>query len=248
MYLLHDLHDFIGPSFGAPGAAPCERPLAAPTCLRDIAGMFAALLDIVAPPQCAGCGTNGATLCSACADEISRSKPIVLRGTGDLATIRAAGRYRGVLRNVILAFKYGNRKCFATPLATILARHLFTGGEIVVPVPLHRARERTRGYNQAFLLARELVDRLRTGELRVVRHALQRIRATGIQSKLTACERENNVVGAFSPGPDAVSVAGRSVLLVDDVVTTGATLRACAATLRRAGARQIDAACVAMKL
>lgn len=210
--------------------------------------MFAALLDIVAPPQCAACGTHGAELCSACTREIERSEPIVLRGTGDLATIRAAGQYRGVLRRVILAFKYGNRTCLATPLAAMLARHVFIEGEFIVPVPLHPARERMRGYNQAYLLARDVATKFQPGQRSVLRHALQRVHATHAQSTLRASDRESNVLNAFSPGPDAAAVASRSVLLVDDVITTGATLRACAAVLRRAGARRIDAACIAVKM
>ena len=207
--------------------------------------MLGALFDVLAPPHCAGCGSAGDELCTACADEIEGNSPVFVRGAGSLATVSAAGRYRGALRAAILAFKYGNRRGLAAPLAAALAKRLVVASEIIVPVPLHPSRTWARGYNQAELLARELASSLRAERPAVAVRALVRSIATQAQSKLCAGERERNVSNAFSPGPDAFAIEGKSVLLVDDVITTGATLRACATVLRRAGARRVDAACVA---
>jgi len=215
--------------------------------MRDATDVFAALFDVLAPPRCGGCGAAGEDLCVACADEIERNPPIFMRVAGDLATVSAAGQYRGALRAAILAFKYANRRSLAAPLAVALAKRLTFTNEIIVPVPLHPSRAWARGYNQAELLARELASDLRAERPGVAFRALVRSLATLPQSKLCGGERERNVANAFSPGPDASGIEGKSVLLVDDVITTGATLRACAVVLRRAGARRVDAACVAAR-
>jgi ComF family protein len=116
---------------------------------------------------------------------------------------------------------------------------LLDGADCAVPVPLHRRRHRDRGFNQAAELARAL-------DLPVV-DALVRVRATASQTGLPAAQRHRNVRGAFQPagagllGRRRAAVAGRTVVLVDDVCTTGATLEACAAALRAAGAREVRA-------
>lgn len=109
---------------------------------------------------------------------------------------------------------------------------VLAGADIVVPVPLHRSRERTRGFNQARELARHLGM--------PVAGALSRTRRTPSQADLPAAKRDANVCGAFTWRAD-VSVDGSIVVLVDDVVTTGATLNACAAPLRDAGAKEVRA-------
>jgi len=110
---------------------------------------------------------------------------------------------------------------------------LFDGAACVVPVPLHASRRRHRGFNQSADLARHL-------GLPVV-HALRRVRATATQAELPAAQRHRNVRGAFAVTRAGRSLAGATVLLVDDVSTTGATLHACAAELKAAGVADVRA-------
>ena len=126
----------------------------------------------------------------------------------------------------------------ARVLGRFLAAHcpLPIDHDLVVPVPLHLERLRWRGFNQALSLARALVPR---GDARLAPMALVRQRATAAQVGLGEADRRHNIRGAFAVS-DRARVRGRRVLLVDDVMTTGATADECAGTLRRAGARQVD--------
>ncbi len=149
----------------------------------------------------------------------------------------AYGEYDGPLRKLIHLFKYGRVKPLAKPLARLMAEslpreHRF---DLVVPMPLHWTRQWNRGFNQAELLAKVLSKCL---DAPVVR-ALRRKRRTAPQAGLTNSERRLNVSGAFALNP-RVSVKDRHVLLVDDVMTTGATAAACAALLKRAGAKRVS--------
>ena len=110
---------------------------------------------------------------------------------------------------------------------------LLFDADCAVPVPLHRSRHRQRGFNQADDLARHL-------GLPVV-HALQRVRATRPQAELSEARRRRNVIGAFAPARGIARCRGATIVLVDDVTTTGATLEACARTLGEAGAREVRA-------
>lgn len=154
-----------------------------------------------------------------------------------------AARYAGPLREALQAFKFAGRRSLARPLARLLVECCPEGPETgvvaIVPVPLAPRRQAERGYNQAALLAEGVGAAWRV-PLRS--RWLRRTRATRPQSDLGAAERRANVAGAFVAAPQ---VAGRSVLLIDDVVTTGATLAACAAALRAAGARVVGALAVA---
>jgi ComF family protein len=152
----------------------------------------------------------------------------------------ADGRYHGALREIIHAMKYDGRRSLARPLAALLRdRHhaAFAAASSVVPVPLFPWRRLRRGFNQAADLAALL-------DLPVV-HALWRVRPTAPQTGLTAAERRGNVRGAFRFSP-LVSrtrreryITDRIVVLVDDVMTTGATSRACAEVLSEAGAAEV---------
>lgn len=150
----------------------------------------------------------------------------------------AWGHYRGSLERVLHAFKFERHDFFAEPLAELMVVR-DADFDAVVPVPMHRSKLRRRGYNQAELLARALARR--TG-LRCEASVLAKRGETTAQSKLQRAARVANVRHAFVATPRA---AGRAVLLVDDVSTTGATLRACAAELLRAGALRVCAAVVA---
>jgi ComF family protein len=149
--------------------------------------------------------------------------------------VRAIGAYEGTLRAIVHALKYHRRRSIAAPLALRMRRHgadVLAGMDVVVPVPLHRARRRERGFNQAAELARHLGL--------PVCHALQRTRATLSQTDLPAARRHANVRNAFTLSRRA-AVVGQRVVLIDDVSTTGATLAACARVLRQAGASDVRA-------
>ena len=153
----------------------------------------------------------------------------------------AAYTYCGVARSLGTALKYRGRRSAARLLAEGLCRaHRLPAIDGVVPVPLHRRRQLARGYNQSQLLARVLAEHLGVP----VVEALRRVRRTRSQTQLAAPARWGNVRGAFAARRSRrQSCHGRRWLLVDDVVTTGATLAECVATLHRAGARGVVAAC-----
>ena len=155
----------------------------------------------------------------------------------------AWGRYAGALERVLHAFKFEGHDFFDAPLAALVEASLRARGDLafdaVVPVPMHRAKRRRRGYNQAELLARALGRRIGA---RCDISLLAKRGDTPAQSKLARAARAANVRQAFAASPRA---AGLSLLLVDDVSTTGETIRACAQELLRAGAGRVCAAVVA---
>src|SRR5262245_37091851 len=159
---------------------------------------------------------------------------------------RSAACYRGVLREALHAFKFGGRRALAAPLGDLLVEMgqgalAVADPDLLVPMPLHPRRERERGFNQALLLARRIG---RAWRVPVRTDMLARTVATRPQSELNAEERRENVRGAFAlRRPDLV--AGRHVILVDDILTTGSTVRACAACLREGGAGTLGVLTVA---
>ena len=156
---------------------------------------------------------------------------------------RSAAVYEGQLREALHALKFSGRRALAGPLGELAVEQCLAslpdGIEALVPVPLARERERERGFNQAALLARRIGRRL---EVPTRPRWLARIRPTRPQSDLSAVERRANVRGAFRASP---RVAGRHVLVVDDILTTGATLDACARALRDAGVLRVGVLTVA---
>jgi ComF family protein len=152
----------------------------------------------------------------------------------------AWGYYGGTLERVLHALKFRRHDFFADPLAELMNERLTdTSFDAVVPIPMHRAKLRRRGYNQAELLARALAHLIR---VRPEPELLTRTGERATQSRLSRAERRANVRGAFAASRRA---AGKSILLVDDVCTTGETLRACAAALLRHGASRVCAIVVA---
>lgn len=150
---------------------------------------------------------------------------------------RAIGEYDGALRRIVHALKYDGRRSLARTLAGLMrdrAPNLLLGVDALVPVPLHPARRRARGFNQAADLAHHLGGS-------VFPNALRRVRATAAQASLPAAQRHRNVRGAFEATGAATRLRGRVVLLVDDVSTTGATLEACARALKQAGVTEVRA-------
>ncbi len=210
---------------------PCGRLLAVGAPASLCAVCRAAL---VAPPVagCARCGAAGVPdpTCGAC-----RARPPAFDSARALGPY-LAGAPGNVLSCTVQHLKYRGARELAAPLAELLATHYpFAADVVVAPVPLHRSRLRARGYNQALLLARGLARRRR---LALAPRLLERVRATAEHTTLGAAARRANVQGAFRVRP-GTTVAHDTVVLVDDVFTTGATADACARALRAAGARAV---------
>jgi len=158
----------------------------------------------------------------------------------------AATVYDGLVQEAITLFKYGSRELLLGPLGGLMIEFAerevdFARYDAVVPVPLHRVRQRERGFNQADKLARCLTERF--SDL-TVRNGLLRIRETPQQTRLSGAERRRNIKGAFALAQE-IDCRGKTILLVDDVITTGATAEECARTLRRGGAKVVDVLAVA---
>lgn len=196
-----------------------------PSCLSGV--------TLISPPICTKCGIPFATqaeeshLCGRCLVRMS-----------SYDTARALLTFSSSTRTAIHAFKYENKAYLSKTLLGLMERSplglSFHQYDILVPVPLHRNRLRARGYNQALLLCREISQRY---GVPVDERLLRRIRDSAPQIELMGVEREQNVKGVFSLGKDP---AEKTILLVDDVLTTGATVNECASVLRRGGAKRID--------
>ncbi|MGC8667390.1 MAG: double zinc ribbon domain-containing protein [Chthonomonadales bacterium] len=227
-----------------------------------------AILDLVYPPRCLVCGTLGRhVLCPACIQGFHPVKSPICQNCGRprargekcpdcthaparyITQARAPWIFDGTLREAVHALKYRRKRRLAQPLGQTLADFLLTKPfpsvvfDAVVPVPLHPKRLRQRGFNQSALLAKEVAQALNLP----VAEVLIRTRATRTQVTLHVSERAANVVGAFAV-PVPGDVEGRTLLLVDDVVTTLRTADECARVLREAGCAAVYVASLARDL
>lgn len=217
-----------------------ENPTAARRVLLWLHGLALSAQDLLFPPYCVGCERVGSLLCPHCLAMIKTPTSRMIPGLDDT---QACAEYDGAVGAAIRALKYDDQTRLAEPLGAVLARFLFRSGwpiELIVPVPLHPARLRDRGYNQAKLVS---LYAARALAIPVSDSAVRRVRDTPSQTNLNARERRANMKGAFES--DAEVVRWKSVLVVDDVLTTGATIGACAEALRLAGAAQVFGATVA---
>ncbi|HYK53136.1 MAG TPA: phosphoribosyltransferase family protein [Candidatus Eremiobacteraceae bacterium] len=203
------------------------------------------LLDFFMPALCAGCGQTGGVLCGRCTVSIATCEALVVGSRGGIPPTLALGPYEGPLRAAILALKFRGARGVGALLGKWIAQRIFWPFELVIPVPLHAERLRERGYNQAALIARSVAASAR---VRCIEDSIARRRSTVPQSTLGLEERRKNVEGAFGASDRIGVVSARRVLVVDDVVTTGATVAACASFLRAAGARCVYVACAAIRL
>ena len=195
------------------------------------------VLDLVFPPRCIGCGADGSYFCPRCQSSLTYIRDNQSH-TAEIDGIRSLYAYDGSVRQAVLQLKYYNVKALAIPLARLMTEYLGCcdlTADMLVPVPLHPRRLRERGYNQSSLLAREIS---RLTSLPIVERALQRRKNTPPQARTASVnDRKMNMRGAFSCRGKLV--AGKRILLIDDVCTSGATLGACARAAKADGATAV---------
>jgi len=225
--------------------------------LLRICGRY--VLDFALPPRCAGCGCIVAdvhSFCTECWTEVeflgetgcvtcglplqateAQTCGICLAKPPRIARTRAAVAYDDLSRSLAIRLKYGRKVAIARTMARYMAPLVAHSPEpILVPVPLHRSRLWQRGFNQSALVARELSRRLKVPAASL---ALCRSRRTPPLKGMSPLQRRKTVAGAFEVRNKA-AVAGKTVILIDDVLTTGSTAEACARTLQRAGAARVE--------
>lgn len=219
------------------------------------------VVDFFFPPVCANCDRVGRLICKDCREAVAwLAQPLCMRCGRPTRTtvlrchacrtrpfplrqIRAATLFAGPVPRIIHQFKYRGAFALAEPLADWMAEawpQWQTPVDLMLPIPLHCERERERGYNQSDLLVRQLAARLGYA---TDAGALSRPRQTQPQASLRAAARQNNVRGVFEASP--ARVTGKHILLVDDVYTTGATLREAGLALVTAGAASVTGYCAA---
>lgn len=212
--------------------------------LRRILRQFSnAALNLLYPPQCIGCNRRvGSLLCAECQSRLTSVRPIH-DPDSPLAERQSTAVFDGTIRKAIHELKYSGQRGYVDVLGQRLIKTLCATGwpvTALAAVPLHDNRIKERGFNQAALLADYIAMDLNIPFRPTM---LRRIRDTRQQVGLNYQERQSNVTGAFKAEPTIVH--GQKIVIIDDVYTTGATLRACASALREAGAIQVWALTVA---
>ena len=208
------------------------------------------LLDLLFPPKCVFCGKLLATgerdFCPRCQRELPWLEGAAAEQKGEFFSLCASPlRYRDRVRDSVRRYKFHGRRGYAGAYGRLLAQcvhdHLAGKYDLISWVPLSPRRRRQRGYDQAFLLARAAARALGENPVETLRKGRHTQAQSGLEGE---AERRANVLGAYSAADPAL-VAGKRVLLIDDVVTTGATFSECARVLRTAGAKDVVCAALA---
>lgn len=221
--------------------------------------LFDQLIDLIFPPRCIICKNKSRKMiCGACLSKVKFLKPPIcsicgkpkdryfaedlcedcVKGDVPFAMARSVVLYDGVIKEAVHKFKFEGKKSLASPLGRFLVTYLKQGDiptgeiELIMPLPLSRQRENQRGHNQSKLLAEEISG---CCLINLDNTSLKKIRDTTPQFELSRKERLLNVKGAFRCAP----LAGSNVLLVDDIYTTGATVREASSSLKAAGAGKV---------
>ncbi|MGB2601828.1 MAG: phosphoribosyltransferase family protein [Candidatus Omnitrophota bacterium] len=200
-------------------------------------------VNILFPEQCIACGTLPAAyplpVCSRCSDSVIRAAAPALGSSKNLTKILSCRYYEGAIKKCVKQFKYSGKlklmDLFQPVVHTFINRTHPFSEQIhgAIPVPVHPSKRRARGYNQSELIATILSQEI---SVPVQRHTLIKTKNTGPQTALARNKRMRNLDGSFAV-VDRTLVTGRNLVLVDDIVTTGATLETCARELLKAGAR-----------
>ncbi len=204
------------------------------------------LLDFLYPPNlsCYACERDippeADGLCDSCRRTLVRCPP--LQAAQPLDGLYAAFSFEGIIREMIHRFKYDGALYLAPWFASQIALPEFWQVDCIVPVPLHKRRERRRGYNQSAVLGAALAKKF---GIPISPELLVRVKNTQTQTHLNRVQRRKNLQGAFRAGGQP---SGKSILLIDDVTTTGATLSACARVLKKAGAQRVYAVSVCARM
>lgn len=245
------------------GERQATRGLMATAITRPIQGLGGLLLDFALPPRCAGCGEiidEVGAFCPGCWGKMEwlgnggcQCCGLPLAGTEvetcgrclaeppKLDRMRAAVAYDELPRSIALRLKYGRKVALARTMARYMAplRGEWGDDTLVLPVPLHRWRLWSRGFNQSGLVAKELGL---AWNLHSDHHLLRRVKRTRPLKRMSHVQRRKAVAGAFAVA-DPDRIRGRTIVLIDDVLTSGSTAEACARALRRAGAGRIELIC-----
>jgi ComF family protein len=225
----------------------------------DMPGLFNQFLDLIFPPQCAICKKKGQKIfCDECLGKVIFIKPPICRICGKprdkyfigelcedcskegmpFEIARSVVLYDGAMKEAIHKFKFEGKKALSSFLGRFLVDYLKRGHipinkiDAVIPLPLSKKREKQRGYNQSGLLAREISGHY---SINVDSTSLKKVKDITPQFELSRQHRMSNVKGAFSSSP----LPGKNVLLIDDIYTTGATVREASRALKSAGARNV---------
>jgi competence protein ComFC len=225
--LLRPVLDFVLPAF----CDVCDKPLEKDE--RVVCEDCMSQIQFISEPYCLRCGkpTKGEKVCRSCFVHPHK-----------LLRIRALGVYTGVLASLIHLLKYTRRLSLAARLGKMVFKlvmedNFLRRAQLIIPVPLHPTRMRERGYNQSELLAKNIGKYL---NIPLFTKALFRVRNTKSQTRLSTEQRRENVKGAFTV-KNTTHIAKKHILLVDDVLTTGATLDECAIALLNGGASAVYA-------
>ncbi|MDD4930995.1 MAG: ComF family protein [Candidatus Colwellbacteria bacterium] len=220
--------------------------------METVRRIWAAILDVIFPPLCVSCrkyidGDKWNFICDRCLEKIITERyPRIINGKN----VSAVADYRDpVIRQLIHCLKYRNMESISKLLGEMLAerlKHIVIEAEstIIVPIPLHKRKERQRGYNQAELIA---IVAGKSLCLPVASESILRIRPNNPQSEIPDLkEKAANVKGIFGPGPDIKAVLGKNVVIMDDILTSGATMAEVVKILKKGGAKKCIRAVIAM--